>query len=63
MMKPAIYDTKPCDRQSFERAIGISLGADMAPAAVVMKPGTELCRREDAERLFRQIIGKAETKA
>lgn len=26
-----------------------------AGAAAVMKPGTELCRREDAERLFREV--------
>jgi 6-phosphofructokinase 2 len=26
-----------------------------AGAAAVMTPGTELCRREDAERLYRQM--------
>jgi 6-phosphofructokinase 2 len=26
-----------------------------AGAATVMRPGTERCRREDAERLFRQV--------
>ena len=27
-----------------------------AGAAAVMTPGTELCRREDAERLYEQLI-------
>jgi 6-phosphofructokinase 2 len=27
-----------------------------AGAAAVMTPGTELCRREDAERLYAQMI-------
>ena len=30
-----------------------------AAAAAVMNPGTELCRREDAERLFRQVVAAA----
>ena len=30
-----------------------------AGAAAVMTPGTELCRREDTERLYQQIIVKA----
>jgi 6-phosphofructokinase 2 len=27
-----------------------------AAAAAVMRPGTELCRREDAERLYSQMV-------
>jgi 6-phosphofructokinase 2 len=27
-----------------------------AAAAAVMNPGTELCRREDVERLFGQVV-------
>jgi 6-phosphofructokinase 2 len=30
-----------------------------AAAAAVMNPGTELCRREDAERLFEQVVAAA----
>jgi 6-phosphofructokinase 2 len=29
-----------------------------AGAAAVMTPGTELCRREDAERLYRQMASQ-----
>ena len=31
-----------------------------AGAAAVMTPGTELCRREDAERLYEEMISEAE---
>jgi 6-phosphofructokinase 2 len=36
---------------------GVAVGA-----ATVMKPGTELCRREDAERLFRQMTTGTEAR-
>jgi 6-phosphofructokinase 2 len=29
-----------------------------AGAAAVMTPGSELCRREDAERLYEQMLGE-----
>lgn len=31
-----------------------------AGAAAVMTPGTELCRREDTERLYQEMISEAD---
>jgi 6-phosphofructokinase 2 len=49
--------------------LGLSRGLDLADAvrygvaagaAAVMTPGTELCRREDTERLFGQMMEDAQ---
>jgi len=42
--------------RGWEMAQAVRFGV-AAGAAAVMTPGTELCRREDTERLFRQIDG------
>jgi len=47
-MNPAI-DTG----QSWREAVRFGVAAG---AAAVMTPGTELCRREDAERLYEQLM-------
>lgn len=42
---------------TFSQAVRFGVAA---AAATVMRPGTELCRREDAERLYEQISGVGE---
>jgi 6-phosphofructokinase 2 len=43
-------------QQGFAFSEAVRFGV-AAAAATVMRPGTELCRREDAERLYEQTAG------
>ena len=49
IMTPAVEGL----RQSWREAVRFGVAAG---AAAVMTPGTELCRREDAERLYKQLM-------
>jgi fructose-1-phosphate kinase PfkB-like protein len=55
-MNPALVAT--CDTDQVERGLPLEeavLFGMAAGSAGVMTPGTQLCRREDAERLFEEL--------